>query len=148
MLNIANATEALTRIPVLHYPGERFTYGFNTDVLGRLIEIRSGETLDRYLWKAILKPLEMVDTGFFVPSKKRDRFATCHKEKDGRLYVTDKASDSPFNKGFKFISGGGGLVSTMQDYANFCEIAKADSEENAFLKKRPLDSCSPTNWKA
>ena len=121
-MTIQQAAEALARIPAIHQPGARFTYGFNTDLLGRLIEVWSGETLDKYLQRAVLDPLEMVDTGFSVPVAKRDRFATCHTLRDGKLAIIDKASSSEFNKGFEFLSGGGGLLSTIGDYANFCQM--------------------------
>jgi len=121
-MTIEEAAEALARIRAWHHPGERFTYGFNTDLLGRLIEVWSGKPLDEYMRQTIFEPLEMVDTGFSIPPKRRDRFASCHTWQDGKLVVADKASDSPFNGGFEFLSGGGGLVSTIQDYANFCRM--------------------------
>ena len=121
-MTIEKAAEALTRIPALHHPGERFTYGFNTDLLGRLIEIWSGQRLDVYMKQAVFGPLEMVDTGFSVPKQKRGRFTSCHGSQDGKRVIVDKAATSPFNEGFEFLSGGGGLVSTMQDYAIFCQM--------------------------
>ncbi len=121
-MNVEQAAEALARIPALHHPGERFTYGFNTDLLGRLIEIWSGMPLDRYLSRAVLEPLEMEDTGFSIPPHKRDRFASCYATHDGKLVLRDKAAGSLFSVGCEFLSGGGGLVSTMQDYANFCQM--------------------------
>jgi CubicO group peptidase (beta-lactamase class C family) len=127
-MNIAQAAEALARIPALHHPGVRFTYGFNTDLLGRLIEIWSGKPLDEYLRQAVLEPLEMVDTGFSIPPEKRARFASCHTLQDGKLAIVDKAASSTFNEGFEFLSGGGGLVSTVRDYANFCQMLVDDGE--------------------
>lgn len=121
-MTIQQAAEALARIPALHQPGEKFTYGFSTDLLGRLIEVWSGKPLDEFMRQAIFRPLEMVDTGFSVPPEKRGRFISCHSRKDGKLVIADKAKDSPFNEGFEFLSGGGGLVSTIQDYANFCQM--------------------------
>lgn len=121
-MTIEKAAEALARIPALQHPGERFTYGFSTDLLGRLIEVWSGQPLDEYLRQAVFVPLQMADTGFSVPPGKRHRFATCHTWQDGKLAIADKAAGSPFNDGFAFLSGGGGLVSTMQDYANFCQM--------------------------
>ncbi len=121
-MTIADAAEALARIPALHHPGERFTYGFNTDLLGRLIEVWSGQTLADYMHEAIFEPLEMVDTGFAVTEQQKSRFASCHAWEEEQLVVVDRAGESPFNTGFKFASGGGGLVSTMQDYANFCRM--------------------------
>ena len=121
-MTIEKAAEALARIPALHQPGEKFTYGFSTDLLGRLIEVWSGQPLDLYLRKAVFAPLEMSDTGFSVPKDKRARFTSCLARRDGRFVVVDKAADSRFNEGFDFLSGGGGLVSTVRDYANFCQM--------------------------
>ncbi len=140
-LTIEQAAAALARIPALHHPGERFTYGFNTDLLGRLIEIWSGQPLDRYLQRAVFAPLEMADTGFSVPEDKRERFASCHTLRDGKLAVVDKAASSPYNEGFEFLSGGGGLVSTIGDYANFCLMLVDGGEFKGkrLLKEETLD---------
>ena len=121
-MSIARAATALARIPALHHPGEKFTYGFSTDLLGRLIEIWSGKPLDQYLQQAVFDPLHMVDTGFSIPQEKRKRFASCHTWKDKTLDIIDKASVSEFNEGFVFLSGGGGLLSTVPDYAHFCRM--------------------------
>ncbi len=121
-MTIEKAASALARIPAQHHPGKRFTYGFSTDLLGRLIEVWSGQPLDQYLQQAVFTPLEMTDTGFSIAEDKRDRFASCHTLRDGRLAIIDKASSSEFNEGFEFLSGGGGLVSTIRDYANFCRM--------------------------
>ena len=66
--------------------------GFNTDLLRRLIEVWPGESLDRYLRRAVFEPLEMVDTGFSVTKEKRSRFASCHIVRDGKLAVLDPAA--------------------------------------------------------
>lgn len=121
-MTIEQAADALARIPALHHPGERFTYGFNTDLLGRLIEVWSGQALDVYLQQAIFDPLQMRDTGFSVPPGKRNRFASCHTGQGAERVVVDKGVDSPFGEGFTFLSGGGGLVSTLPDYARFCRF--------------------------
>jgi CubicO group peptidase (beta-lactamase class C family) len=121
-MTIAQAADALARIPAFHHPGQRFTYGLNTDVLGRLIEIWSDQSLDAYMREVVFDPLKMVDTGFLVPADQRDRFASCHTLEQGKLAVADKGEASPYNEGFDFLSGGGGLVSTIGDYANFCQM--------------------------
>lgn len=121
-LSIKEAAEALARIPAMHHPGEKFTYGFSTDLLGRLIEVWSGQTLDVYLNESIFIPLGMSDTGFNVPRSKIERFSSCHTFKDGKITILDKSSKSPFVDGFKFLSGGGGLVSTLEDYSKFCRM--------------------------
>ena len=138
-MTIEQAANALAGVPASHHPGERFTYGFSTDLLGRLIEVWSGKTLDVYLREAVLNPLEMVDTGFSVPADKRHRFASCHTGEDGKLSIVDKATTSPFVNGFKFLSGGGGLVSTIQDYSNFCEMMV---NEGQFGNKRILKTAT------
>ena len=121
-MTIAKAAEALARIPALHHPGEKFTYGYSTDLLGRLIEVWSGKALDVFLRESVLEPLEMADTGFSVPKVKRARFTTCLTVRDGKFAVLDSATSSPFNDGFEFLSGGGGLLSTVNDYAKFCQM--------------------------
>ena len=77
----------------------------------------------------------MVDTGFSVPPDKRHRLSSCHTWREGKLAIVDRAADSPFNEGFEFLSGGGGLISTMQDYANFCQMLV---ERGQFKGKRLL----------
>ena len=121
-MSISKAAEALARIPALHHPGEKHTYGYSTDLLGRLIEVWSGKPLDVFLRESVLAPLEMADTEFSVPQEKRARFTTCLTVRDGKFAVLDPAASSPFNDGFEFLSGGGGLVSTVRDYANFCQM--------------------------
>ncbi|MCY2936322.1 MAG: serine hydrolase [Planctomycetota bacterium] len=121
-ISLEKAAEAWARIPAVDHPGSRFIYGLNTDLLGRLVEVWSGKTLDVYMQEAICKPLEMVDTGFSIPAEKRSRFASCHTVKDGKAVVVDKGATSQFCEGFGFLSGGGGMVSTMSDYANFCQM--------------------------
>ncbi len=121
MMTIAEAADRLARIPLLHQPGASFTYGLNVDLLGRLIEIWSETPLDDYLQKAVFEPLGMLDTSFSVPADKADRFVSCHGSEDGKLIVVDKAEQSPYLQKPAFLSGGGGLVSTMEDYARFCQ---------------------------
>ena len=89
-------------------------------MIGRLIEVWSGKRLDEYLAEAVFEPLEMKDTSFSVPENKRGRFASCHTHKSGKLAVADSYKASEYNKGFEFLSGGGGLVSTIDDYSKFC----------------------------
>jgi CubicO group peptidase (beta-lactamase class C family) len=129
-MTIADAAEALARIPLLHQPGATFTYGFSTDLLGRLVEIWSEMPLDEFLALAIFEPLEMIDTGFSVPEADADRFASCHNWEGDTRVIADKAESSSFLEGFEFLSGGGGLVSTMQDYANFCQMLVDGGEFN------------------
>ncbi len=108
---LAEMVTKLGKLPLAYEPGTRWEYGRSTDVLGRLIEILSGMPLDQFLEKRIFEPLKMVDTGFYVKPEKLDRLAQPH---DPRL---SKAGTPP-----KFLSAGGGLVSTAGDYARFAQM--------------------------
>ena len=126
-MTLEQAADRLAEVPLLHHPGERFTYGFSTDLLGRLIEVWSGEPLDEYLKTAVFEPLEMTHTGFMVAEADRDRFASVHGPGGA---VVDAAATSRFREGFPFLSGGGGLVSTIDDYARFCEMLAGGGERD------------------
>ena len=101
----------LGKLPLAYEPGTRWEYGRSTDVLGRLIEVVSGKPLDQFVEKRILKPLKMVDTGFYVKPEKINRLA---QPGDKRFL---NVSTPP-----KFLSGGGGMVSTAGDYARFLQM--------------------------
>ena len=118
----------LGRIPLLYQPGTKWHYSIAADVLGRLIEVVSGQPFDVFLAERIFQPLGMVDTGFYVPPEKNDRFARMYGPKpDGGLQTIDapeggtgKISEKSFIEKPKFLSAGGGLVSTAADFARFC----------------------------
>ena len=115
----AGHVAALARLPLLAQPGTHWHYSHSTDVLGRLVEIVSGETLGAFLRMRILAPLGMVDTAFFAPPEKHDRLAEPFaKDPDTGAEVT--LSETRFAP--KFESGGGGLVSTIEDYARFLHM--------------------------
>jgi CubicO group peptidase (beta-lactamase class C family) len=115
--------ERLGKLPLLHQPGTRFHYSVATDVLGRLVEVVSKKSLDEFFQERIFKPLDMKDTGFFVPEGSRDRLAASHgKNAAGKLFVSDDPAKSNFLKKPALLSGGGGLVSTARDYARFCQM--------------------------
>jgi CubicO group peptidase (beta-lactamase class C family) len=114
---IADQVERLGKAALAHQPGEGWTYGLSHDVLGRLIEVVSGQRLDQYLQEHILGPLDMRDTSFSVPQAKRDRVATIYRA-DG-----DKLAPLPKNYGSEtFFAGGGGLFSTARDYSRFAQM--------------------------
>ena len=106
------------QLPLAFEPGEKWMYGFSIDVLGAVIEVLSGQTLGAYLKEHILDPLDMRDTGFFVPAEKQHRIATLYHireglKPDGRNYPAEKPD---------FESGGGGLFSTVRDYSRFAQM--------------------------
>lgn len=117
---LADACARWAALPLLFQPGTEWNYGVSTDVLGRVVEVVSGLPLDRFLAERVTGPLGMADTGFTVPADRADRLAA--------LYVTSAAGREPVRRdGFtpdprgpaRFLSGGGGLVSTASDYHRF-----------------------------
>ena len=109
-------------MPLLFEPGERWHYSLATDVLGYLVEVLSGRSFDSFLQQRIFDPLKMVDTGFYVPADKIDRFANHGINDDGSLLVVDDPATGQFSKKPSFLSGGAGLVSTASDYVRFAQM--------------------------
>jgi CubicO group peptidase (beta-lactamase class C family) len=136
-MTIEEMAEKLASIPAHHHPGEQFTYGYSTDLLSRLIEIWSGKPLDEFIRDSVLAPLKMNDTSFHVSADKRNRFASCHTTQDGKLAILDKSTRSPFQEGFAFLSGGGGLTSTANDYAKFCQMLVDEGRANGTRILKP-----------
>jgi CubicO group peptidase (beta-lactamase class C family) len=123
-ITLADFVTKLGALPLLFSPGTRWNYSVSTDVCGRLVEIISGQTLDRFFAERILDPLGMLDTGFFVPECNVARLASCY-EKDlqtREIQLQDKGEESRYLKQPSFLSGGGGLVSTIGDYYRFCQM--------------------------
>ncbi len=130
-LLLGDVMKKLGPLPLFHHPGEKFTYGLNTDVLGYLVEVVSGMSLNDFFAKRIFEPLGMKDTYFYLPSNKHNRLANLFTEDtaskkavlmqeqyrlNGTLY-----RDYPLTNG-TYYSGGGGLSSTIYDYALFCQM--------------------------
>ena len=119
--NQTNADQAATlgKLPLAFQPGERWEYSRSTDVLGRLIEVISGETLGQFLETRILKPLGMSDSGFSVPEARQGRIAEAFaKDPEGGADVQlIEVRQTP-----TFESGGGGMVATTLDYARFLQM--------------------------
>ncbi len=108
-------------LPLLHQPGERWTYNSGSDILGVLIERVTGQTLGTFFRERVFAPLGMTDTAFHVPEEKLDRLATFYMADPatGRLAVFDEARGGRFSKPAVFESGAGGLVSTVGDLLAF-----------------------------
>lgn len=113
----------LTKIPLLYQPGTKWHYSVSTDVLGYLVEVISGKSLEEFLEQRIFKPLDMKDTGFYVPKKKISRFTALYGlAKNGGIKIIEKPESSPKSRPPEFFSGGGGLVSTTSDYFRFTQM--------------------------
>lgn len=139
--NIEAMVDKLGKIPLLHQPGTRFHYSVSTDVLGRLVEVASGERFDDYLNENIFKPLEMKDTFFTVPKEKQDRLAQIYEGKDGKLKPKSPMSSIRFVTPNDFDSGGGGLCSTIDDYLQFGKMLLGRGTLNGkqLLKPETID---------
>jgi CubicO group peptidase (beta-lactamase class C family) len=112
----------LARQPLVHQPGSAWTYGLSHDVLGRLVEVVAGQPFDVFLREQLFAPLGMADTGFHVPPHDVGRLAAAYTpDEQGGL----RRAEGPWVEHAqprRFLSGGGGLVSTAADYARFCQM--------------------------
>ena len=133
--------KVLATIPLLYQPGAEFEYGLSIDLLGYLVEVVSGMSLNEFFSERIFKPIGMNDTHFFIPEAKRQRIATVYERtKDGP--ITRKSpeptvegsltysTDYPYKGPRTYFSGGGGLVSTAPDYVRFAQMMLNGGELN------------------
>ena len=126
---LAEGIKLLAGVPLVHQPGTGYDYSPGPDVVGRLIEIWSGEPLDQYLEERIFKPLHMPDTGFRVPEEKWNRLAVLYDAAaDGSIVRTTGEAQDGYRKKPIFLSGAGGLVSTTADYARFAQMLLNEGE--------------------
>lgn len=124
---ILETVKRMAKLPFEAQPGERFVYGYNTDILGALIGVVSGQSLDEYLQNKIINPLGMKDTHFYLPEDNRSRLAVVYSPEGNGLKkapniggMVDQGQyiDGPR----KSFSGGAGLLSTAEDYAKFLQM--------------------------
>lgn len=137
----------LASLPLDAHPGEKWIYGFNTDILGAMIEKITNQTLGQFLEDRIFKPLGMNDTHFFLPKAKVNRLATVYSSKDeggverspspGHMVGQGRYVDGPQ----KSFSGGAGLLSTAVDYATFLQMLLNQGEFNGtrILSRKSVD---------
>ncbi len=134
--DLARDMRTLGTLPLFHQPGEKWTYGLNTDILGYLVEVLSGQTLDEFFRKRIFEPLGMNDTYFLIPKEKAHRLATLFiPDSTGKFkayregILGDMDGNYPLGS-LKYYSGGGGLSSTLLDYAKFLQMYLNEGEYN------------------
>lgn len=130
-VTIGDDIKLLGKQPLVHQPGERFTYGLNVDVIGYLIEILSGEKLDQYLRRHIFEPLGMNDTWFYLPEDKYGRLVKVNTENADHHVISmpQEFAGYPLLKG-TYFAGGAGLSSTIKDYAVFLQMLLNKGEYN------------------
>ena len=125
--NLSNAMSRLGTLPLIHQPGEKFTYGLNVDLLGELVEIWSGKTLEEFFNQRIFVPLGMNDTYFNLPQSKANRLVNMYSEDSTGVLQKQKAGALGMNVNYPLVkkgyfSGGAGLSSTAMDYAIFLQM--------------------------
>jgi CubicO group peptidase (beta-lactamase class C family) len=121
-LTLETLVSQLGELPLEFSPGTAWNYSVSTDVLGYLVQLLAGQPLDDYLRENIFNPLGMPDTGFQVRDEQFDRFAACYQYQSGDQFkLQDDPETSHFRHKNKFVSGGGGLVSTIDDYFRFAQ---------------------------
>ena len=124
-MTLERMIELLAELPLEFSPGDWWNYSVATDVVGWLVQVISGMPLEEFLAKRIFRPLGMVETGFHVREGQGHRLATCYQPNPkGGMAVQDQAETSSFLKPPSFVSGGGGLVSTADDYMRFAEALR------------------------
>jgi CubicO group peptidase (beta-lactamase class C family) len=131
---IEEVVNKLAKLPLKFEPGQAFNYGLNTDVCGYLIEVLSGMKLDVYLDSFIFKPLGMKDSYFYLPDNKAERLVTLYEKEtpESPLQLTRYKQNEiyPVKGAKKYLSGGAGLVGTIEDYAIFCQMLLNGGEFN------------------
>jgi CubicO group peptidase (beta-lactamase class C family) len=118
-MDIEACCDVWAGLPLAFQPGTEWLYGVSTDVLGRIVEVVSGQSLDEFFRERILDPLGMTDTEFWVEGDKRDRFAELYYPVNKKTAVMPGA---PLDKKPTMLSGGGGLCGTAADYLRFCHM--------------------------
>jgi CubicO group peptidase (beta-lactamase class C family) len=136
---LADKMKRLGPLPLAHDPGAQWTYGMSSDVLGRVIEVASGDTLDRHLARTIFEPLAMCRTSFFVPENEREAVVSRYSHADGTLRARPRDLHP---EDARYLSGGGGLHTTIGDYARF---AQALLDDGGPILSRPSVDTMTTN---
>ena len=131
-IKMSEKMKILASMPLLHQPGERWTYGLSTDMLGYLVEVISGQSLAEFVTQRILQPLQMNDTHFGLPKEKENRLASVYYDNGkGGIGEYPKADRENLIQGGRvYFSGGSCLVSTAMDYLKFAQMLLNGGELN------------------
>jgi len=151
---VADVVKRMPALPMAAQPGEAWVYGYNTDILGALVETLSGLSLDVFFKQRLLDPLGMKDTSFCLPPEKSSRLAVVYSAKDGR---TERApapgswtgaghiGQGHYENGpCKAFAGGAGLLSTAKDYSRFLEMLRRGGELDGrrYLSRKSVEQMS------
>jgi CubicO group peptidase (beta-lactamase class C family) len=131
--NLQEMIDKLAAIPLTYQPGKGWTYSVSMDIQGYIIEKLSGETLPQFYREHIFQPLGMKDAGFYVPEDKRKRFTTLYRTDPNGVMIADPTTNGiadDYASEPTMPSGGGGMVSTAEDYYRFALMLSEDGELN------------------
>lgn len=143
---IQSFVENLAQLPLAFQPGTQWRYGFSLDVLGALVEVISGQSLADFMQAEIFTPLCMVDSGFDVPPEKMDRLAVVYRKHPKKAEIVKRVAPIPLPVK---MWGGGGLVSTLDDYSHFAEmLANRGAFGGIQLLSPSTVAMFSTNWAA
>lgn len=156
---IGDMVKRLGRLPLTAQPGELWEYGLNSDVLGYLVEIVSGEKFDQFVYNHIFKPLKMNDSYFFIPKEKVHRVAAVFKSDwkgklvrvgQNELLFSNELAMCPFDAyetSGTYLSGGGGVLSTAYDYFRFSQMLLNGGELDGvrLLSRKTVELMTATN---
>jgi CubicO group peptidase (beta-lactamase class C family) len=121
-MDLAAVCDSWAALPLLFHPGTEWNYGVSTDVLGRVVEVVSGQRLDEFFAEHVLGPLDMTDTAFSVGADDLGRLATLYMPNPRGGLTRSAALGDAITHEPSFLSGGGGLVSTAADYHRFTQL--------------------------
>ena len=145
--DLESLVEKVTALPLLAHPGSMWNYSLSTDVLGRVIEVISGQALDEFLAARIFEPLGMRDTAFFVPPEKTARFTTTYTASPDGSLREGFGGCGTYDAKPALLSGGGGLVSTAADYVRFAQMLLDEGElQGVSLLQPETVDVMRTNW--
>ncbi len=140
--NLQEWSEALAKVPLVAQPGTEWNYSVGMDVLGRLIEVVSGQSFREFLQARIFSPLGMPDTDFYVPDEKLPRFAANYMpNSDAGMQLADDPNTSPYRKLPALEMGGSGLVGTVGDYLKFAQMLanKGEYQGTRYLGRKTVE---------
>jgi CubicO group peptidase (beta-lactamase class C family) len=133
--------------PLLFHPGAGWQYGPSTDLLGHLVEVLTGQTLEQFLTDRIWRPLGMKDTHFRLPNDKLGRLVPVYRKVDGHL---EKVANLPSLETPRFFAASGGLVSTAPDYTRFCQmlVNGGELDGHRYLSRKTIELMTAKSWPA
>ena len=140
--NLQQMVDKLAKLPLKFSPGTRWNYGLSTDVCGHLVERFSGQALDEFVAERIAGPLGMTDSGFHVRPGSEARFANCYQHVAPDSYrLQDEAAKSRYLQRPSFLSGGGGMVGSIDDYHRFAKMLlnKGELDRQRLLGRKTVE---------